>query len=168
MKVLKYVLLIVLCLCCMMLLTGCEKKEDTTEVQNTAVTNTVEEEDEVPVEDTSKMTDEELAEYLNISYQGGLYAVDENCDLNIALFKSSGMPVAVITIGEDLYYGEYTTEEKTTKDGKKYEAITVEGKTFGYEFNDDKTGIVVDEDGKAYNAKELDESAAMEMVRRTV
>lgn len=165
MKLLKYVLLIVLCLCCMLLLTGCTKNE-TTEVENTTVADTTEEEE--PVGNTSEMTDEELARHLNITYKGGLYAKDEKCDLNIAFFDSSDTDIVIVTVGEDLYYGPYTTEEKTLKDGTKYDAITVEGKTFGYKIKEDSTGVVVDEEGNSYEGKTLDVSAAMDMVRRTV
>ncbi len=110
-----------------------------------------------------------------VVYMGGLYASDEECDANIALFKSSGTPIVIIQEGENIYYGEYTTEDAKLDDGTEYTKITVEGKTYGYHFDVDAsgnvdaatTGIIVDQDGKAHYAKQLDESVAMDMKEMT-
>ena len=109
-----------------------------------------------------------LLETLNITYLGGLYARSETNDMMLALFKSSDMPIAIITEYENLYYGEYTTKDVTLIDGTKYTEITVEGKKYGYHFNDDMTGILVDQQNNMYEAKMLDVSVATDMVRRTL
>ena len=113
---------------------------------------------------------EETTENDGIVFMGGLYAVSETCDMNLALFKSSGEPVAIVQIPvEDvLYYGEYTTEAAQLEDGRDYTSITVEGHTFGYYFDDEYTGILLDEAGNVYNAKSMDESFAMDMVNTTI
>lgn len=109
----------------------------------------------------------------DVVYMGGLYASDEVCDVNIALFKSAGHPVAVITEGENIYYGEFEEEESTLKDGSYVTMITVEGKTYGYRFDQDdngefgSTGVIVDQDGNEHFAKWLDESVAIEMKAET-
>ncbi len=109
-----------------------------------------------------------MLESLNVTYKGGLYARSEVNDMMLALFDSSGTPIVVITEFDKLYYGQYTTETKNTDDGTEYTAITVENKTYGYNINEDKTGILVDQDGNVYEAKALDVSVATDMVRRTV
>ena len=109
----------------------------------------------------------------DVVYMGGLYASDEECDANIALFKSAGIPIVIIQEGENIYYGEYTTEDAKLDDGTEYIKITVEGKTYGYHFDEDEngnidtTGIIVDQDGKSHFAKALDESVAMDMKSET-
>lgn len=111
-----------------------------------------------------------LLEKLNVRYVGGLYARSEVNDMMLALFKSGNndMDAVIITEGDKLYYGQFTTEEAKTKDGKDYMRITVENKTYGYHINEDKTGILVDQDGNVYDAKELDVSVATDMIARTV
>ncbi len=113
---------------------------------------------------------EETTETDGIVFMGGLYAVSETCDMNLALFESSGEPVAIVEIPvEDvLYYGEYETEAAKLEDGRDYTVITVEGHTFGYYFDDEYTGILLDEAGNVYNAKAMDESFAMDMVNTTI
>ncbi len=105
-----------------------------------------------------------------IVYMGGLYAVSETCDMNLALFESAGEPIAIVEIPVDgiLYYGEYTTEEGKLEDGRDYTVITVEDHQFGYWFDDEYTGILLDEEGNVYNAKAIDESCAMDMVAATM
>lgn len=111
---------------------------------------------------------ENILEELNVKYLGGLYARSEVNDMMLALFDSFGTPIVVITEFDKLYYGEYTTESVKFEDGVDYTKITVEGKTYGYHINDDLTGILVDQDGNKYEAKQLDESVAIDMVKRTV
>ena len=119
-------------------------------------------------ENTNLESKENLLDKLNVKYLGGLYARSEVNDMMIALFDSSGTPIVVITEFDKLYYGEYTTESGKFEDGVDYTKITVEGKTYGYHINDDLTGILVDQDGNKYEAKQLDESVAIDMVKRTV
>ncbi len=104
-----------------------------------------------------------------VVYMGGLYANDGESDINLALFKSAGTPVVVIQEGEHYYYGEFTTEEAKLEDGSEYIKITVEGKTFGYHFDDETamSGFVVDQDGKSHTAVGLDESVANDMKKAT-
>lgn len=123
--------------------------------------------EEATTEATTEAVDAAEDENNEIVYMGGLYAADGQSDINLALFKSSGTPVVIIQEGSNIYYGEFITEDATLEDGREYVKITVEDKVYGYHFNDDMTGFVVDQDGKAHEAKELDESVAMDMQKET-
>lgn len=122
---------------------------------------------ETTTEAATEAVDAAEDENNQIVYMGGLYAADGESDINLALFKSSGTPVVIIQEGSNIYYGEFITEDATLEDGREYVKITVEDKVYGYHFNDDMTGFVVDQDGKAHDAKELDESVAMDMQKET-
>ena len=110
----------------------------------------------------------DLFKELNVEYMGGLYARSETNDMMIAFFKSSGKPVVVITEYGAVYYGEYITKDATLPDGTKYTAITVEDETYGYHFDEDLTGFVVDRDKVKYEAKKLDVSVAADMLNETL
>ena len=61
------------------------------------------------------------------------------------------------------------SEQATTADGREYTSITVNDHNFGYAFAEDlNDAFLVDEDGTVYEAKELDESVARNMVRYTL
>lgn len=101
---------------------------------------------------------------LNLEYMGGLYARSEVNDMMLALFKSNGNPIVVITEFGNQYYGEYTTEDAMLKDGTEYTKITVENTIYGYHFNEDGTGILIDQNNNKYESKKLDESMAKIML----
>ena len=138
---------------------------------NISVDNTV---NDTNLSSTSEevIESKDLLKELKVVYMGGLYARSEVNDMMLALFKSSGTPIVVITELGKLYYGEYVTEDATLADGTKYTKITVEGKTYGYYFDGDvkelNGGILVDQEGNKYEAKTLDESVAIDMAKRTV
>ena len=98
-----------------------------------------------------------------VVYMGGLYSHDGKSDMNLALFKSSGIPVAIVQIGDKIWFGEMTTEEATLDDGREYISLKVENDTFGYHFNEDGTGFLIDNEGEIHDSLELDESAAEDM-----
>ena len=98
-----------------------------------------------------------------VVYMGGLYSHDGKSDMNLALYKSSGMPVAIVQIGDKIWFGEMTTEETTLDDGREYVSLKVEDTTFGYHFNEDGTGFLIDNEGEIHDSLELDESAAEDM-----
>lgn len=127
--------------------------------------------DSIKLEEAATATDGTASE--DIVYMGGLYISEPDNDLELALFKSSGTPIAIVSKGENIYYGEYETEDAKTSDGTEYTKITVENKEFGYFFDEgygeDSTigGFLIDEDGTKYDAKPLDESVAMDLVEET-
>ena len=79
----------------------------------------------------------------------------------------SSSKVAIVTDGEDYYYGEYETEDTKFDDGKEFTLITVGGKRFGYKFYDDNNGFLVDNDDNIIEAVELKEDTAMELMDNT-
>ncbi len=104
----------------------------------------------------------------NLVYMGGLYISDPKNDLTFALYKNDGLPIAIITKLGKVWFGEYETEDAKLDDGTEYTKILINDSEFGYHFNDDMTGFLIDEDGKQYDAKELDESVAMDMARENI
>jgi hypothetical protein len=123
-------------------------------------------------EDAMPTAEEEYeAVKATLTYMGGLYAVDENCDLQIALFRNTdGDILTVISKGGVVTdYGFAENEEDETEDGQAYTKILIDEKEFGYSFDEDlTTGIVVDEDGASYKANELAEEEAFAMVKSTI
>ncbi len=104
-------------------------------------------------------------------YMGGLYISDENNDLMMSIFKNDGLPVVVITKNGEVTYGEFTTEDATLDDGREYTKLLIQDKEFGYHFHledEDGDSFLVDEDGTVYDAKDVDESVAMDMVLQTL
>lgn len=112
----------------------------------------------VPIDDTN------LPGTLGAVYMGGLYARSETNDMMLALYKSEGEPVVVITEFGKTYYGSYITEDAKLADGTVYTKITVQDKTYGYHFNADLTGILVDQESNKYEAKQLDVTVATDML----
>lgn len=116
----------------------------------------------VPIDDTN------LPGTLRAVYLGGLYARSEVNDMILALYRSDGEPVVVITEFGETYYGSYTTKDAKLADGTEYTQITVQDKTYGYHFNEDLTGILVDQEGNKYEGKKLDETVASNMLIRAL
>lgn len=105
-------------------------------------------------------------EYQSITemkYMGGLSARSETSDAMIMFYVVNNDPVAVIMEFGEYYFGSYYTEDTKLVDGTEYTKIVVEGKIYGYHFDDEGTGIVVDQKGNKYEAKKIDESVAIEM-----
>ena len=102
-------------------------------------------------------------------YIGGLYAVDGESDINMAFFIVDGTSMVIVQEGEHYYYGTYTLEDVVLEDGTMYSNITVEDKTFGYNFDDEEgtSGIIIDQEGKSHKALKLDESVANDMMDAT-
>ena len=100
-------------------------------------------------------------------YMGGLKSNEEGFDMNLALFRIDGEPVAVFTDGSEMYYGDYETEDTKFDDGTEWTLIKVGGKQFGYHFNDDNTGFLVDNDDNIIQAAELEEDRANEILDAT-
>ncbi len=107
----------------------------------------------------------------SITYMGGLYISDPDNDLMFSLFRNDdGSVVAIVTKLGNLYYN-VVQDMPSAKldDGREYTQFTVEDRTFGYNFGDDSNDpFVVDENGKVYAAKALDESAARNMVVKSL
>ncbi len=127
-------------------------------------------------EDALENLDEDvLAEFETLKdtlvYMGGLYISDSENDLMMCIFKNEGAPIVVVEKKGDLYYGELNTEDATLDDGREYTKFTLEDKDFGYHFKlDDEDGdsFLVDENGTVYDAKDMDESLAFDMVLDTL
>ena len=110
-------------------------------------------------------------EYLkssDITYMGGLAARSEVNDMMLCLYKSKGEPIAIIMELGNTYYGKYITEDAKLNDGTEYTKIIVQNKTYGYHFDDEWTGLVVDQEGNKYEAKKIDESVANDMIKWTI
>lgn len=97
-------------------------------------------------------------------YMGGLYARSETNDMMLGFYKKDGEPVVVITEYGNTYFGSYITEDAKLEDGTKYTKMNVQDKIYGYHFNEDMTGILVDQEGNKYEAKQLDVSVASDML----
>ncbi len=107
-------------------------------------------------------------EEMNAVYMGGLYARSEVNDMMMAFYKLSDTPIVIVTELGKTYHGEYVTKDSELIDGTKYTAITVQNETYGYHFNDDMTGILVDRDGNKYEAKEIHISVAADMLSEVI
>ena len=122
--------------------------------------------------DEIRTPEEELeAMKADLVYMGGLYIKDPENDLMMAIFKNAGVPVAVVQKLGNTYYGEFTTEDGTTEDGREYSKMLIEDKEFGYHFHledEDAESFLVDEDGTIYDAYDMDESVAFDMVLDTL
>ncbi|MCR4686752.1 MAG: hypothetical protein K5659_04220 [Lachnospiraceae bacterium] len=146
-----------------------EVEEQVTEEVEEAAEEVVEE----VTEDEEMPTAEEEYEAVKatLTYMGGLYAVDENCDLQIALFRNTdGDIVTVITEGGAVVdYGFATNEDAETEDGTAYTKIIFGDNEYGYTFDEDlTTGLVINKDGASYKANALDEEEAFAMVKSTI
>ena len=136
--------------------------------EDTQSTDTADEVD--PVEDYSPEAEVERLKEVN-TYMGGLYISEPDNDLQFSIFRNeNGDLVFIVTKLEDVYYGIIDeTTDAVTEDGRPYTKFTLEDTSFGYHFEADQVdAFMVDEDGAVYKAKELDESAAWDMVLRTL
>lgn len=102
---------------------------------------------------------------METKFMGGLYARSETSDAMIAFFDVDGDPVVVITEFGEYYYGSYNTEYARLADGTEYSKVVIGDTVYGYHFNEDGTGIIVDKEGNKYEAKKLDESVAKDMLK---
>lgn len=102
-----------------------------------------------------------------VKYMGGLKSTESGVDMQLAFFRLNGEAVAIMKDGEDYYYGEYTTEDTKFDDGKEFTLIDINGTKFGYYFNDDMSGFIVDNDDNIFDAAELDENTALELLSGT-
>ena len=176
----KLLSILIICLACLLMLSGCDKIQKpvtyvTIENTERKIENIVFEPvpiadpNEVPEEQPEDQPEEESNVQLDNSsaiYMGGLYVENDKTDLKLALFSISGIKKVVIIEGNDLYYGEFDSENDSLPDGTEYLAITLHNTTFGYHFNDDSSGILVDKEKNKYDAKELDETDAREMLKK--
>ncbi|MCR5322123.1 MAG: hypothetical protein K6E85_02390 [Lachnospiraceae bacterium] len=107
----------------------------------------------------------------SLTYMGGLYISDPQNDLMFSLFRNdTGDVVAVVNKLGNIYYGILDgLPSAKLDDGREYTEFTLEGHTFGYNFGDETNDpFVVDEDGKVYTGKNVDESVAKDMVVETL
>ena len=105
---------------------------------------------------------------IQLKYVNGLYARSETNDMMLALYILNDKPMAIITELGNTYMGGYNTEDAKLSDGTEYTKITVQNKTYGYHFDDEWVGFVVDQEGNKYEAKKLDESVAMDVFKGTL
>ena len=108
---------------------------------------------------------EKIFKELNVEYIGGLYAVSEVNDMMLALYKSDEKSVAVITEFGNVDYGEYITQDEKLSDGTEYTQIIINDKKYGYHFEEDLTGFLVDQEGNKYRAKQLSDEVAADMIQ---
>ena len=104
-------------------------------------------------------------------FMGGLKSGDDAAkDIEIAMFRNDQGDIIYVYVEDGhLDYGMWTTEDATTADGKPYSKLTGGEKEYGYYFNEDLvTGIIVDADGTVYDAVELDEKVARDLVSKTL
>ena len=99
-----------------------------------------------------------------IKYMGGLATNEAGVDMKLAFFRKDGDPIGVLWDGTDFHYGNYETEDTQFDDGTKFVLIDFDGKKYGYWINDDMSGFLVDNDDNKFNASELDEGTAMELL----
>ncbi len=118
--------------------------------------------------DTGELAEDEVPfRDLGVWYMGGLVSNEEGFDMKLGIYRINGDEVAVVTDGDDIYYGLYETEDAKFDDGTEFTLITVGDKKFGYRFQDDNKGFLVDNDDNIIEAVALDEQTAMELVEGT-
>ena len=107
-----------------------------------------------------------------LTYMGGLKVKDDpSNDMEFALYRNEdGNLVGLVFEKGRIYYGICDLPEKATlEDGREYEKLKIEEADFGYYFSEDLTsGILVNEEGKVFDAVELPESRADELVKSTI
>lgn len=155
MKAVKTIMINVLAAVLITLLVACGSKADTDAADTSAAGAEETADEEVPYRDEG------------LKYMGGLVTDEDGIDMKLALYRIDGEPVAVVTDGEQIFYGEYETEDAKFDDGTEFTIIDIYGERFGYIFNDDMSGFIIDNDDNKFDAKELDEAAAMELIEMT-
>ena len=104
-------------------------------------------------------------------FMGGLKTGDDAAkDIEIAMFRNDQGDIIYVYVEDGhLDYGMWTTEDATTTDGKPYSKLIGGEKEYGYYFNEDLvTGIIVEADGTVFDAVELDEKVARDLVSKTL
>ena len=149
------------------LLTGCAGITININVADSEASAPSEETKSEPVETAASEEDEVPFRDQGIWYMGGLVTNEEGFDMKLGFYRIDGEPVAIVTDGEDIYYGYYETEDTKFDDGTEFTLISVGGKKFGYKFNDDNNGFLVDNNDNMIEAVELDEKRAMELMNST-
>ncbi len=166
----------------MLIMTACGSTADSVSAKNLShytVENSEEvEETGTTIEDTDiagAESDDSEAQIQAVQdtlvYMGGLKTPDDaEKSIELAIFRNDvGDLVGIVTDDGDLHYGMFTTEDSVLEDGRTYVKIHIEDLVYGYFFNDDLvSGILIDTEGKVYDAGELSEDAAREYVRKTL
>ena len=152
------------------LLTACGSKADTgaadTQATDTQAADT--QAADTQTAQTDEATDDETPyRDQGIKFMGGLVTDEDGVDMKLALYRIDGDPVVIVTDGEEIYYGDYETEDAKFDDGTEFTLIDISGKKYGYIFNDDMSGFIIDNDDNKFEAKELDEDTAMELIYET-
>lgn len=155
MKAVKTIIINVLAAVLITMLAACGSKADTGAADTPAAGAEETSDEETPYRDEG------------IKYMGGLVTDEDGVDMKLALYRIDGDPVAIVTDGEQIYYGEYETEDGKFDDGTEFTIIDIFGNRFGYIFNKDNSGFIIDSDDNKFDAKELDEATAMELMDMT-
>ena len=120
-----------------------------------------------PTQETSTADEEVPPRDEGVWYAGGLAAKESGVDMKIAFFRIDGEPVVIVINGEEILYGDYETEDAKFDDGVEYTLLKIWDSKFGYYFNDDGSGFIVDSDANKFDAAPLDEADAMELMDAT-
>ncbi|SDB35365.1 hypothetical protein SAMN02910298_01742 [Pseudobutyrivibrio sp. YE44] len=114
------------------------------------------------VKGDSEATEEKLI------YMGGVYVIDKDVDLDIAIFRTAdGSKFVEFEKDGIAFAGNYRIEGTEIIDGVEFTKVNVDGHEVGYHFQidtNDSGSYVVDEDGIVYVANELSRQAAMDMM----
>ncbi|MCR5302566.1 MAG: hypothetical protein K6E49_09040 [Lachnospiraceae bacterium] len=163
----RAVAVIILAVSVMVLLAGCSANINvSTRPDNDAPAGSASSDDSMPEEDGS--TDEEVPPRdQGIWFMGGLVSDEKGFYMKVAIYRLDGDGVAVVTDGEDIYYGEYETKDTGFDDGTPWTLIKVGGKQFGYYFGDNNDSFIVDNDNNRIKAVDMDEAAGMELFEAT-
>ncbi len=133
------------------LLAGCGSKADTGAADTSEAKAEETTEEEVPYRDQG------------VKFMGGLITDEDGVDMKLALYRLDGEPVAIVTDSEAVCYGYYETEDAKFDDGVEFTIIDIDGNRFGYIFNKDMSGYIIDNDDNKFKAKEMDEATGMEL-----
>ncbi len=155
--------------------TDSESTEQTTEAVQEETTEAAEQtEDTQAAEDGEEEIDFEAevqAVQNSLTYMGGLKSADgSDKAIDFAIFRNEDGEVIYIYRDDQIFdYGMFTTEDAKTDDDKEYTKIKGTMGEYGYHFNEELvSGMIIDSEGKAYDAVELDEDGSRELVRNTL
>ncbi len=153
------------------ILVACGKNAEQAATEVSEATEAVSEVAETAGEEMMSLEEQIQAVQDTLVFMGGLKTGDDAAkDIEIAMFRNDQGDIIYIYVEDGhLDYGMWTTEDATTADGKPYSKLTGGEKEYGYYFNEDLvTGIIVDADGTVYDAVELDEKIARDLVSKTL